>query len=152
MHTYIEGSLPALPAGSDINLIPSTSDRFRLIALYAKLTTSSTAASRQVALSLSGPSGATLFAKGVVSTQAADLTYAYSWSSGSGPAQGGSTEADSIVSDGVPDWWVPSRTAIGTKTAEMAAGDQWSDGFYVVEVSDWRGRARVEELLTEALG
>lgn len=149
---YVEGPPSQPGAGSDPSWIPSTADRFRLLALFGVLTSSATVATRQVALKVETQSGDTVFEKAVVATQAASLAYSYSWSSGSGPAEGGSAAADSIVSDGVPDWWLPAGSKVLVATSALSAGDAWSELWAAFLVGDEWEHLRLLAEVEKAIG
>ena len=147
MHRYVEGTIPLPAAGSDISFTPSHAERFKLISLYGVLTASATVANRRPALKALDRSGNVFFAKAVISDQAASAAVAYSWSSFAAPANAGSAVEDGIVSDGVPNWWMPAGTEIVTVTANLAAGDKWTALYYTAliydeaelraEIADW---------------
>ena len=140
---YAQGGPHGAVAGADWSWSPSTASPFKVRGVYGVLATSATVASRQPALYAKTQDGSVFFAKAVEATQAASLTYGYSWSSGSGPAQGGSSAADALVSDGVPDWWLPAGTIVSVTTAGLSAGDQWSEVFGAFEI--WNLLAEQQE-------
>ena len=155
MGRYTEGSLDEPSAGSDWSFVPSSTDSFRLTSIYAKFTTSATVASRTPRLTVTSQSGADLFAKATVSTIGASVTTIFSWSSGAGPATGGSTSYDGTISDGVPDWWMPPNTTIKIVTGLLQAADQWFDIAWTALIDDERGRLErlvdIEEAIARSL-
>lgn len=136
MSRYVEMPVPNVAAGIDFSYQPNTADRFRLLSLYAELTTDATVANRQVALELETQSGDKFYKKTVVGVQTATQTVAYSWSSGSGPAFGGSAVEALTISDGVPDWWLYGGTKVLVSTANLDTGDQWAKMYITLRVGE----------------
>lgn len=133
---YVEAAGTAVAAGAGFTFRPSTADRFRVLCVAGQYVTSSHVANRQALLTLEDQSGNVLYQKGVVGTQAASLTYQYSWSSGSAPAEGGSATADLTISDGLPDWWLPAGTQLLVSMTNVDTADQWTNTYAQFLVGD----------------
>jgi hypothetical protein len=109
-------------AGSDWSFAIPGNSRFQLTAVHAKLVTSSTAGTRTASLQFKDGSGNVLGIIDATATQALSTTIDYTGITGAFAGGGG----------GVHNYWpLPPITlgqsfTIGTTTANLAAGDQWS--------------------------
>lgn len=152
MGRYIEHGIANVAAGGGFSWTPSTVDRFRVLCVAGQLVTSSSVATRQAILTVKDQSGNLLYEKAVTGTQAASLTLQYSWSSGNGPAQGGSAAVDGTIADGLPDWWMPGGSALAVTVSAVASGDQWSNLYAQVLVADDPAKLAELSLLIQEAG
>jgi len=112
--------------------------RWRLRGFYGSLTTSSTAGNRLVTL-VKGEPASTAPLNGDISAanQAASETIAYYFGLGAQNQSGLATAA--AIAVGLSDLTMWNAMTFVTKTGGLAAADQWSTGYYVVE--EWVGPA-----------
>jgi hypothetical protein len=123
----ITGSIPA--AGADVNEVAPATVRWQLRAIRATLTTSSTAATRQVTLTLDD--GTNVYAKFPASTtQLLSLADEYDWANYGGQNLAPLTGLVTItIPEGIE---IPPSGHIRTSTASIQVGDQWSAPQYLV--------------------
>lgn len=118
--------LPAPAPGHDWGRVLSTSDRVRVLAARATLTSSATVATRNVALQIVDESGLTVWSGGVGATQAASLAAAYSWAHGPAETLQAAVSAGEQVSAALPRLWLEPGDSLGVSTGGLDAADQWS--------------------------
>jgi hypothetical protein len=113
-------------AGVDFSITVPSQARWRIIGLRAALTTSATAGTRNVILSF-GTSATPWYNAVAQPTQAASLTYGYSFGAGVTTISTaiGTTTLNIITS--IPsDLWLGPGTTLQSVTQNIQAGDQWS--------------------------
>lgn len=110
-------------AGADFTITVPTGVVWKLLAVRAELTSDGNAATRSVVLELADGSN-TFFDTGAAGTQAASLTYTYSWAPGVGTDvnAAGVPETTSLPSE----VWLPEGYTLASVTASKQAGDQWA--------------------------
>lgn len=111
-------------AGADWTFVPSTSDYVRLLAITAVLVTSATSASRAVTLQAKDSNGLLLDAFPAVDAATASTTVTYVWDDASTVSAAASDKL--TLTQSVPRFWLPPGTSVGTSTADIDTGDQWS--------------------------
>ncbi|HEY1716215.1 MAG TPA: hypothetical protein VGG07_25180 [Solirubrobacteraceae bacterium] len=133
--------------GADWTFVPSAGDSVRLLAITAKLVTSSASASRAVVLQAVDENGLILDAFPTVDAQVASKTVLYVWDDASTMSSAGS---DSLTfTQAVPKFWLPPQTTIKTVTALIDTDDQWSNIVATFHVTDALRWAEAEALIDQ---
>ncbi len=143
--------LPAPAAGSDWSTVLSGGDRVRVHTITAQLVTSATVANRVAGLILKDQNDLTYWQADLESDQAASLTAQYSWARGSGVSAAATAAGGSRLSAGLPWTWLEPGDSIGTITASIAAGDQWSNIVIRFEAAEHWEELQAWERLRQAL-
>lgn len=148
--------IPSPAAGSDWSYEPSNTDQGVVMTLTATLTTSIVVASRLPAIYYKDQNGLTYLSADCGQPQAASLAVTYTWAREFGLGLFAAPVNGQRVSAPLPDAWLQPADSIGTKTANMDVGDQWSNiviRFYTGE--RWRQLQRelaVEQYLESESG
>lgn len=111
-------------AGADWSFVPSTSDWSKLVSITAKLVTSATAANRGPDLHVTDLNGNVVSADAASIDQIASSTFIWSWRPGA--MFYGQASTSGVVANSCPGFWLPPGAAVGTKTVNIDAADQWS--------------------------
>lgn len=136
MRRLINGSAAAPLAGHDFTFIPSTSDKVKLLAVTATLTTSAAVANRLPSIDLKTQNGDKLFAADVVTFQTAGLAVQYSWAIGANINVRSAEVTAEQVSGALPDMILMANDSVFATTAAIDVADQWSSVFYRALVWD----------------
>jgi hypothetical protein len=144
--------LPAPAAGSDWSAMLSGTDRVRIHAITAQLVTSATVANRVAGLIMKDQNGLTWWQADLESDQAASLTVGYSWAHGSGITAVPAAANGALLSAGLPRTWLEPGDTVGSVTAALQAGDQWSNIVIRFATAEHWEELQAWERLQNALG
>lgn len=128
-------------AGADWSVTVPGGVVWRVLSILASLTSSATAGTRAVNLTVSD--GKTVFVDAApAGTQAISLTYKYAWWKEAGGLAVGTT-----VCQPIPPLDLPAGFVIASSTANISATDQWTAPvLYVVEAKTKQGPIEIDML------
>lgn len=112
--------------GTDISFVPCGTDKVRLLAFTALLTTSAAVANRRPALALKDQSAGVYWSADAINPQAASLATRYSWARGVGAQVASTIVTAERVALQLPDLWLQGNDTIQTLTSGIDVADQWS--------------------------
>jgi hypothetical protein len=119
-------------AGADWNFQTNAIERSRIIAIRAQLAASATVANRTPAIRVRDAAGDVMFIAGNNNNQVASATQGYSYGQGVPLGQSSATEFFAPLPDNLV---IAGGQQIGSITAGIQAGDQWSNIWLLIE--DW---------------
>ncbi|MGH2877779.1 MAG: hypothetical protein ACRDLV_16120 [Solirubrobacteraceae bacterium] len=130
----------------------SQSDRVRVLAVTALLTSSATAASRAVALQIEDQNGLLIWTADLEAVQAASLACTYSWARGSGVSAAAAPITGARLSAGLPFLDLEPGDSLSVHTANIDAADQWSAVVVRYQAGEQWEHLQLLERLQAALG
>lgn len=147
MHRRNYTTLQQPAAGAEIVDIPNYGDSHKLLSLRAQFVTSAVVANRFPHLQLADRNGNVYWEVVAGTAQAAGTTVTYSWVSGSGAMNQGTTLVDNLVSMPLPEFWVPEQFCWKTKTTAIDVGDQWQNiTVQFIAGNEWEHLQYLEEI------
>lgn len=146
-HRVVTDTLTNPAAGADFTFVPAGTERVRLLAITALLTTSVAVANRRPALAFSDQSAGTFWSGDSISPQVASLAVRYSWARGVGAQVATTVITGERVALQLPDLWLQPQDTIKAITLGLDVADQWSQIVWRGVVGDhWEEEERLDRL------
>ena len=133
MKVIIPQSVVAPAPGADWSVTVGADFRWHVLAVSAQLATSAAAANRDPSIVFKDPSGNVYVRLPVYAVQTASQTLQYTWARNGPTIQSQSGFAQAVAMTSVP---LLGGWSISTVTTNIAAADQWSNIFMVIEQYD----------------